>query len=200
MKPVRVVAVDVGGVLFTDGSTQLLHRAPELHPVLRSPQAQALKCGRLSAPAFWRWVATQVPNGWDAEAVRAAWFAAYQPVGMLQHIVSEVKSRRRGGRPQLVVFSGNFGERVDWLEARYPFRHLFDSEVWSDHVGQTKPSPEFVEALIDHAGVAPDQIVYLDDKASALAPARTRGIRCIQVEPGRSYLVRQQLLTYGVLC
>ncbi len=196
---VEVVAVDVGGVLFSDGSGELLRRAPELTEILRGPCARQLKCGQIGSAAFWRWACERMPRGWDVARVRSAWFAAYHPVRAIHELVAAL--RIPCPRPRIVAFSGNFAERVTWLEHRFPFRHLFDSEVWSHEVGHTKPSPEFVDALIAHVAVQPSQIVYLDDKPSAFAPARERGMLCLHVQAGASVEpLRQQLRGWGVVC
>jgi len=186
---IEVVAVDVGGVLFTDGTKKLLAelRGDErdaIRGILRGSQARALKCGLLSAAGFWRWAESGLPEGWGADRLRQAWFGAYQPIVAIHELVAALRANSRP--PRIVAFSGNFGERVTWLEQQFAFRHLFDSEVWSDEVGATKPSQVFVDTLIEHCGVEPAQIVYLDDKASALAPAQARGIHGVLVDSAQA--------------
>ena len=62
---------------------------------------------------------------------------------------------------------------------------LFDVVVESRVVGIRKPEPRFYELACQMVGVAPDEVVYLDDLGINLKPARAMGMTTIKVsDPG----------------
>ncbi len=62
---------------------------------------------------------------------------------------------------------------------------LFDVVVESRVVGIRKPEPRFYELACRMVGVAPDEVVYLDDLGINLKPARAMGMTTIKVsDPG----------------
>ncbi len=58
---------------------------------------------------------------------------------------------------------------------------LFDVVVESRVVGVRKPEPRFYELACEMVGVAPDEVVYLDDLGINLKPARAMGMTTIKV-------------------
>ena len=59
---------------------------------------------------------------------------------------------------------------------------LFDHVVESSRVGVRKPDPRFYEIACELAGVAPDEVVFLDDLGVNLKPARAMGMTTIKVD------------------
>jgi putative hydrolase of the HAD superfamily len=59
--------------------------------------------------------------------------------------------------------------------------HLFDVVVESAKVGVRKPDRRFYELACELAGVAPDEVVFLDDLGVNLKPAREMGMTTIKV-------------------
>ncbi len=59
---------------------------------------------------------------------------------------------------------------------------VFDHVVESSRVGVRKPDPRFYELACELAGVAPDEVVFLDDLGVNLKPARAMGMRTIKVD------------------
>ncbi len=58
----------------------------------------------------------------------------------------------------------------------------FDHVIESSLVGVRKPDPEFYEIACATAGVAPAEVVFLDDLGINLKPARAMGMTTIKVE------------------
>jgi HAD superfamily hydrolase (TIGR01509 family) len=182
---IQLVAFDLGGVLFTDGMKVLVEQLPPgdreaVRALLKSEPSRELRRGRIDDATFWSWAASQLPAHLDPLAIRDAWYAAYTPVPEMFALAERLRPHVR-----LAAFSGNIRSRIEQLDARTPFRHLFDLEVYSFDHGTTKPEPDFVDAFLRLAAVPPSAILYLDDKESALAPARARGVHCLLVPPNR---------------
>jgi putative hydrolase of the HAD superfamily len=58
---------------------------------------------------------------------------------------------------------------------------VFDHVVESSKVGVRKPDPRFYELACEIAGVAPAEVVFLDDLGVNLKPARAMGMTTIKV-------------------
>ncbi len=58
---------------------------------------------------------------------------------------------------------------------------LFHDVVESSKVGVRKPEPRFYEMACEIAGVAPEEVVFLDDLGVNLKPARAMGMQTIKV-------------------
>jgi HAD superfamily hydrolase (TIGR01509 family) len=87
---------------------------------------------------------------------------------------------------------------VDYLEEKYRFRHLFDSEIYSFDFHLTKPEREFVEVMIEKSGVRPEEILYIDDNDSYAEPARKLGVNAVIYRRGEAVQLREQLKRYGL--
>lgn len=98
-----------------------------------------------------------------------------------------------------MVFSGNIKSRVQFIEERYHFLQNFDNTVFSYECGYSKPSEEFVDAMIQKAGCPPDQIVYIDDLLSDAKPAIPKGVHVLIYNTGEISKLRIQLHELGVL-
>jgi putative hydrolase of the HAD superfamily len=72
---------------------------------------------------------------------------------------------------------------------------LFDVVVESSRVGVRKPDPRFYEIACELAGVAPDEVVFLDDLGINLKPARALGMTTIKVDDPATALAELALVT-----
>jgi putative hydrolase of the HAD superfamily len=72
---------------------------------------------------------------------------------------------------------------------------LVDHVIESCRIGVRKPEPAFYRIACERAGVAPDEVVFLDDLGINLKPARTLGMHTIKVdEPGPAIAALEALL------
>lgn len=98
------------------------------------------------------------------------------------------------------VFSlTNFG-RYSYDEAlpRLPFLAEFDREYVSGRLGVVKPNPEIFRIVEEDCGIAPDRLLFTDDRADNITAAARRGWRTHQFESWQGWakrLVAEGLLT-----
>ena len=59
--------------------------------------------------------------------------------------------------------------------ASYPFLDEFDQLYLSGALGVTKPAPRIYELLEQACGIAPDALLFTDDRAENIAAAAARG-------------------------
>lgn len=74
--------------------------------------------------------------------------------------------------------SGDGARREE--QRRYDFAGLVDRIVYSHEVGVAKPDPAIYELTAVRVGARPDEILFLDDSASAVDGARAAGWHAIQ--------------------
>ncbi len=98
------------------------------------------------------------------------------------------------------VFSlTNFG-RESYNEAlpRLPFLAAFDRQYVSGVLGVMKPDPRIYEIVEEDSGIAPDRLLFTDDRADNITAAARRGWRTHQFESWQGWarrLVAEELLT-----
>jgi 2-haloacid dehalogenase len=135
--------------------------------------------------------------GWRSE-IRMwhdRWIEMATPV--IDHSVRLMKALQAKGVP---VFSlTNFGiQSYELAAGHYPFLRDFDRDFISGHLGMIKPDPAIYDVVETQAGVAPERLLFTDDRADNIAAAAARGWRTHLFEAPQGWaerLVREGLLT-----
>jgi HAD superfamily hydrolase (TIGR01509 family) len=200
---IRAVAVDLGGVLFSEGKSVALDRLAAEHgydrrlvgAILASPQSILLRKGLVADSEFWGWVQQQLPSNYDARLIKKQWYDGYILDEDIYAVIANLRKKY-----SIIAFSGNVESRIAYLEEKYHFRHLFDIEVYSFDLHMTKPEPAFVEAMVAQSHVRPEEIVYIDDNDTYAQPARDLGVNVVIHRQGDSVGLRAALRQYGVDC
>jgi 2-haloacid dehalogenase len=101
-----------------------------------------------------------------------SWIELAQPA--IPHSVKLLRALRAKGVP---VFSlTNFGiESFAYAQTQYDFLTEFDRQFVSGHLRVIKPDPAIYAAVEEGSGVAPDRLLFTDDRADNIAAARARG-------------------------
>ena len=93
----------------------------------------------------------------------------------------------------------NFGSYAyDEARGKLDFLSEFDREYVSGRMGVIKPDPRIYEMLEADCGIAPDQLLFTDDKAENITAAARREWRTHQFESWQGWarrLVAEELLT-----
>lgn len=98
------------------------------------------------------------------------------------------------------VFSlSNFGvQTYDIAAAKYPFLRHFDRDFVSGHLRMMKPDPAIYQHLEQESGIAPDALLFADDRADNIVAATARGWQTHLFEHPQGWadrLVSEGLLT-----
>lgn len=90
------------------------------------------------------------------------------------HSVRLMYALQKRGVP---VFSlTNFGiETYDIAALKYPFLRDFDRDFISGHMALIKPDPAIYQVLEDTSGIAPEALLFTDDRADNIEAAKARG-------------------------
>jgi putative hydrolase of the HAD superfamily len=108
----------------------------------------------------------------DHEGLIARLFAGMQPDEAMFDAVAAARSA--GVRTGLV--SNSWGEEG---YDRTRFGELFDVLVISGEIGIRKPAPEIYALAAEKLGLEPERIVFVDDLAGNLKPARAIGMATV---------------------
>ena len=76
-------------------------------------------------------------------------------------------------------------------------RYSFESHVLSYQVGALKPEPQIYAAAIEQAGVAADEIFFIDDRPENVAGARAAGLDAVRFVSARQ--LADDLRSRGVM-
>jgi len=92
----------------------------------------------------------------------------------IDHSVRLMKALQARGVP--VYSLTNFGiQSYDLAAEHYPFLHDFDRDHISGHMGMIKPNPRIYQALEQTCEVAPEALLFADDRPENIEAAAKRG-------------------------
>lgn len=92
----------------------------------------------------------------------------------IQPSVDLLRNLRRIGVPVFAL--SNFGiETFALAEEKYPFLREFDRRYISGHMSVIKPDPAIYQMLENDSGIAPDALLFADDREDNINAAKARG-------------------------
>lgn len=197
---VSVLAFDLGGVLFSDGTKEFLEymhrsfgvdmvRAGEL---LNGTLGSSYREGRLARDEFWSVFRRTLGLSASADDLEAIWIDGYRLNEGTRDLIQELSQSY-----DVYYLSDNVAERIEAVERRYQFLRLFKGGVFSHEVGVRKPNPRIYELLLERAQVEARQVLFVDDKDWALVPAAKLGMTTVLFRDSEQ--VRHELRRLGVL-
>lgn len=109
----------------------------------------------------------------------------------MRELVMEIKAAGY----QTALLTNIFAERRDWLHSIFP-PETIDVYGDSSELGMRKPELPIYRRLVQMLGRRPEEIVFIDDFAENLVPARSIGLVDILFESPEQ--TRRDLITAGV--
>ena len=92
----------------------------------------------------------------------------------IDHSVRLLRALRKNGVPVFAL--SNFGiQSFDYAETKYAFLGEFDRRYISGHMGVIKPDPRIYEMVEADCGVAPEALLFADDRQDNIDMALSRG-------------------------
>ena len=197
---VSVLAFDLGGVLFSDGTKEFieyLHRSLGVHvaraeELLNGDLGSRYREGKLTSNEFWSIVGRRLGLSACQDELEARWVDGYRLNEATRDLIEELTQHY-----DVYYLSDNVAQRIEAVERRYHFLHLFKGGVFSHEVGVRKPHRRIYELLLDRAQVEARQVLFVDDKDWALVPAAQLGMKTVLFRDSEQ--VRQELGRLGVL-
>ena len=88
--------------------------------------------------------------------------------------VAILRTLRAQGTPVFAL--SNFGiESFEYAQTVYPFLSEFDQSYVSGYLGEVKPEPQIYQIVEDRCGIAPEHLLFADDRQENLDAAAARG-------------------------
>jgi putative hydrolase of the HAD superfamily len=203
---IRAVAFDLGGVLEDVGAAEDFvfgwrarlglteaQVAGLLWPLNRLDPGDQVKTGAVTEGQYRQQCLDALGlAGRPAEEFMASFWNWY--CGVLDAELASFAARLRPRYRTAILSNSIAGARRE-EQARFGFAELVDVIIYSDEAGLAKPDPQVYRLLCDELGVAPHEVVFLDNRRSNVDAARGLGIHSILHEHTATSIaeVRSQL-------
>ncbi|WP_298676447.1 HAD family phosphatase [uncultured Lentibacter sp.] len=116
--------------------------------------------------------------------------------GVIARSVRLLRGLKAAGVPVFAL--SNFGSENFQMSVRaHPFLSEFDRAYISGDMGMRKPFEPIYAAVEADCGLAPERLLFGDDRADNIATARARGWQTHRVDSAQSWA--QALVSYGLL-
>ncbi|MEV6965125.1 HAD-IA family hydrolase [Hamadaea sp. NPDC051192] len=196
---VRVLAFDLGGVLFSDGTREFIEYLRRAHGVdtahagelLHGDLGSRYREGTVTRDEFWGTFRHTLRLEDSADDLAARWIDGYRIDEGTRDLIRDVSARYA-----VYYLSDNVADRVEAVEDRYGFLNLFTGGVFSHEVGVRKPDRRIYEHLLWIAEADAEDVVFVDDKQWALDPAAQLGMATVLFQ--HSDQARHALAALGV--
>lgn len=198
----EAVIFDIGNVLTSwqpeafydrvlgEARRRALFSAVDLHGM-----NDAIDCGAAFKETIYDW-ALRHPD-WSAE-IRMwhdRWIELASP--RIEGSIALLRALRAKGVPVFALT--NFGiSSFAQAEPQMDFLAEFDRRYISGHMGVIKPDPRIYQMVEEDCGIAPDRLIFTDDRADNIAAAAARGWRVHHFTGWQGWarrLVAEELLT-----
>jgi HAD superfamily hydrolase (TIGR01509 family) len=163
-KPIKFIYFDIGGVLlnfsgmFTSLADVLNASAEEVHDFWE-PRDNALNLGTLTPEEFWRQIKTHFHyRGRDIDLVDL-WLTNFRPIKETHAFARKISRTRKIGLLSNAMPGSIAKARALGHIPRAKFAAIIESSV----VGVTKPDPKIFTIAKIRAGMAPGEILFIDD-------------------------------------
>ncbi|MGW6026343.1 HAD family hydrolase [Streptomyces sp. NPDC055099] len=140
---------------------------------LRQPYDQ----GELTGTAYWRRVADSLATRFDErriaeliEADVASWSAVDEAM------VALIEDLAESGR-RIALLSNIPEDLATYYEEHHRWLKCFPLRAFSCRIGHAKPDPKAYEWCLNALGVAPDHVLFVDDREENVRAARATGMR-----------------------
>ena len=181
--PIKAIVFDLDGVYFNKGKAESLssltrygvEEASAKSVFLTSQQMADYKLGKINDDEFWAWAESQWNTGLSSHELIELMLDGYAIDERVMQLVQTVRCKGY----KTLICSNNFPARIQGLERKFGFLQQFDTAVFSYQVHAAKPSTEIFAELLRRSGCQPQEIVYADDKSTALTGAKDLGINTL---------------------
>jgi 2-haloacid dehalogenase len=100
------------------------------------------------------------------------WIELASPV--IEPSVALLRALRAQGVPVFALTNFGIGSFA-YARTKYPFLDEFDRRYVSGHMGVIKPDPRIYEMVEEDCGVAPERLLFADDRPDNIRAAEARG-------------------------
>jgi HAD superfamily hydrolase (TIGR01509 family) len=191
-RPIRAVVFDVGGVFEVipeggDPATRFPALDEEWNTRLGLPLGHLTTCveaieedGAFGRCTYEEWCARLRASTGMSQADFEEYMAAFWDIYM-GNPNEDLIAYFRGLRPRYrtAILTNSFVGAREQEEVRFGFSSMTDLAIYSHEEGIRKPDPRFFALASERLGIAPVEIVYLDDRQDYVDAARDCGFQAV---------------------
>ena len=178
---IRAVLFDFGGVIAAEGfadGLRVIARQQGLDA--ETLQAQAMDAvydsgyitGRGSEAAFWDMLRERAGMTGDDTSLRHEMLARFEVRPWMIQLVRELRARG--------YITGILSDQTDWLDLLDEQQHFFkefDHVFVSYRLAKGKRDPSLFDDRVQSLGLAPGQVIFIDDAPGNIERANSRGVK-----------------------
>ncbi len=190
---IKILLVDVGGVLLTNGWDTPLRNFVAAHFSIDEKEMQKrheevfddYECGRCTFDEYLKHVVFYMPRSFTLGEFKEFVFAQSEEYS---ETVARIKALKAQHQAKLVLLSNEGREIAEFRFNKFKFHNFVDFSIVSGFVGFRKPDPRMYQLALDLCQEDPKNILYIDDRAHYFTVAKTFGLRTAHVVGGQSPL------------
>ena len=181
---VSAIIFDLGGVYFSDGTKKVIELICEKYsvekPILKNiyygDRSWDLRINKISSSDYWDSIYKQYPDLNHID-FKTLWYDSF----VINHQMADL-IRILAKTYCLGIISGNIADRVDYLERKYSFSHIFDFKIYSFNTGLHKIDKrlyDIASSQLSALGIHPEETIFIDDNEDCLEAAMKVGMQTI---------------------
>ncbi|WP_431279812.1 HAD family hydrolase [Leifsonia poae] len=135
----------------------------------------ALDQGTVSIQEYWRGIERELGENWGDATVHRLWLADFRSWLSIDHDTLDVLIDLRDGGTRMALLS-NAGRDFGSYFRHGTLGDLFEQVFVSGELGTVKPNADIFEVVLGELGIAPEQMVFVDNKEVNVRGAEALGI------------------------
>lgn len=184
---IKVIYFDLGKVIIDFDHALAIREVMKVTPLSlakvtevlsNNPLINEYERGKISTAEFYRLVSGQLRLEVSLQTFKKIWGDMFLPQPLLSE--SFLKSLKQKYR--LILLSNTNEIHFEFVEERYPILAHIGERVLSYQVGCMKPDEKIYHAAVAKARVAPEEVLFTDDREENIDAARRLGIQAIRFQ------------------
>jgi len=182
----ELVIFDLGGVVVHSESDRLIHQVAQLlgrdfddvqQAVYDRELLEPFEVGAITPQAYYEGLRSSLGLSWVYDQFVQAWNGILSENSEVAALVRRLKPSHR-----LAALTNTNTLHLDYIKSACPVMALFERVVASCESGCRKPQPEIYRLVLERAGVAPRDAVFIDDRPEFVEAGLAVGLRAIRFE------------------
>lgn len=194
---IEVIYFDLGKVIIDFDHSRAAHELLKVTPLSLGDAIAVLsdgelvseyETGRVTSQEHYRKVCRRLQIEVSMEEFRELWGSMFLP----EPLLSESFLRALKAHYRLILLSNTNELHFEFVTRHYPILNVIEERLLSYQVGCMKPEARIFELAIEKAGVAPEDILFTDDRSENIEAAGRARIQVLQFK-SESELKRDML-------
>ena len=195
-----VIMIDFGGVYFSQGNKIGLEKIAKkfklshetVRNAIRGDHRKKYSEGRITADQYWKDVSRRIDlSKKQLKEAEHILHSSYTPRKDMVRLVRKLRHKYR-----VSVLSGNFPERVKFLDKKYNVLKEFHHHHFSFNHGITKPDARLFLRVVEKLHLKPKDCIVVDDSKEFLKAVKKAGGKAVLFKDAKQ--LEKELKKLGV--